>query len=151
MPKRFFNTFDDFKKNLHRYDASLIDYNGNSIPCIYINSNRYHDIIRKVAGKKLAVDVLLDLFHDSRHVFVDILMNYLDYGFDENYLFYANDMPQFFEALAKTGLIAIAPSNGETISEVNLLVIQLPRKDSAESAYNQMMEIINKANHSDKV
>ncbi len=108
MPKRFFNTFDDFKKNLHRYDASLIDYNGNSIPCIYINSNRYHDIIRKVAGKKLAVDVLLDLFHDSRHVFVDILMNYLDYGFDENYLFYANDMPQFFEALAKTGLIAIA-------------------------------------------
>ncbi|MGI0034019.1 MAG: hypothetical protein ACRD97_12225 [Nitrososphaeraceae archaeon] len=145
MPKRFFNTFDDFKKNLHRYDASLIDYNGNSIPCIYINSNRYHDIIRKVAGKKLAVDVLLDLFHDSRHVFVDILMNYLDYGFDENYLFYANDMPQFFEALAKTGLIAIAPSNGETISEVNLLVIQLPRKDSAESAYNQMMEIINKA------
>ncbi len=125
MPKRFFNTFDDFKKNLHRYDASLIDYNGNSIPFIYINSNRYHDIIRKVAGKKLAVDVLLDLFHDSRHVFVDILMNYLDYGFDENYLFYANDMPQFFEALAKTGLIAIAPSNGETISEVNLLVIQI--------------------------
>lgn len=151
MPKRFFNTLDDFKKNLHRYDASLIDYNGNSIPCIYINSNRYHDIIRKVAGKKLAVDVLLDLFHDSRHVFVDILMNYLDYGFDENYLFYANDMPQFFEALAKTGLIAIAPSNGETISEVNLLVIQLPRKDSAESAYNQMMEIINKAKYSDKV
>jgi hypothetical protein len=151
MPKRFFNTFDDFKKNLHRYDASLIDYNGSSIPCIYINSNRYHDIIREVAGKKLAVDVLLDLFHDSRHVFVDILMNYLDYGFDENYLFYANDMPQFFEALAKTGLIAIAPSNGETISEVNLLVIQLPRKDSAESAYNQMMEIINKAKHSEKV
>jgi hypothetical protein len=151
MPKRFFNTFDDFKKNLHRYDASLIDYNGSSIPCIYINSNRYHDIIREVAGKKLAVDVLLDLFHDSRHVFVDILMNYLDYGFDENYLFYANDMPQFFEALAKTGLIAIAPSNGETISEVNLLVIQLPRKDSAESAYNQMIEIINKAKQSEKV
>jgi len=151
MPKRFFNTFDDFKKNLHRYDASLIDYNGNSIPCIYINSNRYHDIIRKVAGKKLAVDVLLDLFHDSRQVFVDILMNYLDYGFDENYLFYANDMPQFFEALAKTGLIAIAPSNAEAISQVNLLVIQLPRKDSAEGAYNQMMEIINKAKHSDKV
>jgi hypothetical protein len=96
------------------------------------------------------VDVLLDLFHDSRHVFVDILMTYLDYGFDENYLFYANDMPQFFESLAKTGLIAIAPSNSETISQVNLLVIQLPRKDSAESAYNQMLEIINKAKHNDK-
>jgi hypothetical protein len=145
MPKRFFNSLDDFKKNLHRYDASLIDYNGNAIPCINIDSKRYDEIIRKVAGKKLAVDVLLDVFHDSKHVFVDILMTYLDYGFDENYLFFANEMPQFFEALAKTGLIAIAPSSTNSASQGNLLVIQLPRKDSAEEAYTQMMEIINKA------
>ena len=144
MPKRFFNSLDDFKKNLHRYDASLINYNGNAIPCINIDSKRYDEIIRKVAGKKLAVDVLLDVFHDSKHVFVDILMTYLDYGFDENYLFFANEMPQFFEALAKTGLIAIAPSSTENASHGNLLVIQLPRKDSAEGAYTQMMEIINK-------
>jgi hypothetical protein len=145
MPKRFFNSLDDFKKNLHRYDASLIDYNGNAIPCINIDSKRYDEIIRRVAGKKLAVDVLLDVFHDSKHVFVDILMTYLDYGFDENYLFFANEMPQFFEALAKTGLIAIAPSSTNSASQGNLLVIQLPRKDSAEGAYTQMMEIINKA------
>jgi len=145
MPKRFFNSLDDFKKNLHRYDASLIDYNGNAIPCINIDSKRYDEIIRKVAGKKLAVDVLLDVFHDSKHVFVDILMTYLDYGFDENYLFFANEMPQFFEALAKTGLIAIAPSSTDSASQGNLLVIQLPSKVSAEGAYTQMMEIINKA------
>jgi len=145
MPKRFFNSLDDFKNNLHRYDASLIDYNGNAIPCINIDSKRYDEIIRRVAGKKLAVDVLLDVFHDSKHVFVDILMTYLDYGFDENYLFFANEMPQFFEALAKTGLIAIAPSSTDSASQGNLLVIQLPRKDSAEGAYTQMMEIINKA------
>ncbi len=145
MPKRFFNTLDDFKKNLHGYDASLIDYNGNAIPCINIDSKRYDEIIRRVAGKKLAVDVLLDVFHDSKYVFVDILMTYLDYGFDENYLFFANEMPQFFEALAKTGLIAIAPSSTDNASNANLLVIQLPRKDSAEGAYTQMMEIINKA------
>jgi hypothetical protein len=144
MPKRYFYTLDDFKKNLHKYDASLIDYNENPIPCIHIDSKRYDEIIRKVAGKKLAVDVLLDLFHDSKHVFVDVLMTYLDYGFDENYLFYANKMPEFFEALAITGLIAIAPTDSESVSQGNLLVIQLPRKDSAESAYNQMMEIISK-------
>ena len=144
MPKRYFYTLDDFKKNLHKYDASLIDYNKSPIPCINIDSKRYDEIIRKVAGKKLAVDVLLDLFHDSKHVFVDILMTYLDYGFDENYLFYANKMPEFFEALAKTGLIAIAPTDTESVSQGNLLVIQLPRKDSAESAYNQMIEIISK-------
>ncbi|MGE5821568.1 MAG: hypothetical protein ACM31M_03165 [Nitrososphaerota archaeon] len=145
MPKRYFYTLDDFKKNLHKYDASLIDYNENPIPCIHIDSNRYDEIIRKVAGKKLAVDVLLDLFHDSKHVFVDVLMTYLDYGFDENYLLYANKMPEFFEALANTGLIAIAPTDSESVSQGNLLVIQLPRKDSAESAYNQMMEIISKS------
>jgi hypothetical protein len=144
MPKRYFYTLDDFKKNLHKYDTSLIDYNENPIPCIQIDSKRYNEIIRKVAGKKLAVDVLLDLFHDSKHVFVDVLMTYLDYGFDENYLFYANKMPEFFEALANTGLIAIAPTDSESVSQGNLLVIQLPRKDSAESAYNQMMEIISK-------
>ena len=116
MPKRFFNTLDDFKKNLHRYDASLIDYNGNAIPCINIDSKRYDEIIRRVAGKKLAVDVLLDVFHDSKYVFVDILTTYLDYRFDENYLFFANEMPQFFEALAKTGLIAIAPSSTDSTS-----------------------------------
>ena len=147
MPKRFFHTLDDFKKNLHEYDASLIDYNGNLIPCIQIDSNKYDEIIGKVAGKKLAVDVLLDLFHDSNHVFVDILMTYLDYGFDENYLFYANEMPQFFKALADTGLIAIAPSRTASAAQGNLLVIQLPRKDRAQNAYNQMMEIISKVKH----
>ena len=50
MPKRYFNTLDDFRNNLHKYDASLIDYNGNSIPCIQIESKRYDEIIRKVAG-----------------------------------------------------------------------------------------------------
>jgi hypothetical protein len=90
--------------------------------------------------------VLLDLFHDSRHVFVDVLMTYLDYGFDENYLFYANKMPEFFEALANTGLIAIAPSDSQSVSQGNMLVIQLPRKDGAQSVYNQIMEIVNKTN-----
>ena len=142
MPKRFFNTWEDFKNNLHRYDASLIDYNGYPIPCINIDSKRYEEIIIKVAGKKLAVDVLLDLFHDTKHVFVDIMTTYLDYGFDENYLLYANEMPQFFEALANTGMIAIAPETAQSASEGNLLVIQLPKKESALNAYNQIIGII---------
>jgi hypothetical protein len=144
MPKRHFYTLDDFRNNLHKLDASLIDYNGSPIPCIQIESKRYDEIIRTVAGKKLAVDVLLDLFHDTKHVFVDVLMTYLDYGFDENYLFYANKMPEFFKALANTGLIAIAPGDTQSVSQGNLLVIQLPRKDSAENAYDQIMEIITK-------
>ena len=99
MPKRYFHTLDDFRNNLHKYDASLIDYNGNPIPCVQIESRRYDEIIRKVAGRKLAVDVLLDLFHDSRHVFVDVLMTYIDYGFDENGygLAYCKKYESFFD------------------------------------------------------
>src|ERR1051325_4939408 len=142
MPKRFFNTLEDFRNNLHTYDASLIDYKGLPIPCISIDAKRYDEIIIKVAGKKLAVDVLLDLFHDTKHVFVDIMMTYLDYGFDENYFLYANKIPQFFEALENTGMIAIAPATAQSASEGNLLVIQLPKKESALNAYNQMISII---------
>jgi hypothetical protein len=39
-------------------------------------------------------------------------------------------------------LIAIAPSTTGTVSEGNLLVIQLPKKDNAMNAYNQMIGII---------
>jgi hypothetical protein len=51
-------------------------------------------------------------------------------------------MPQFFEALANTGMIAIAPATAQSASEGNLLVIQLPKKESALNAYNQMISII---------
>src|SRR5687767_15670735 len=56
---------DLFRSNLHKYDASLIEYNGNPIPCVQIESRRYDEIIRKVAGRKLAVDVLRSEEHTS--------------------------------------------------------------------------------------
>ncbi|MDQ3948601.1 MAG: hypothetical protein M3218_05690, partial [Thermoproteota archaeon] len=62
--------------------------------------------------------------------------------FEQNFLLYANDLVEFFEALAESGMISLAPDSQDYYSNSqNLFVIQLPKKDAAEHA----LEII-KAN-----
>jgi hypothetical protein len=65
---------------------------------------------------------------------VDIRLKFLDVGINENYLFYANDMLEFFEALSNTGLIALAPSLSHGSSDSNIFMIQLPKIEAAENA-----------------
>jgi hypothetical protein len=87
-----------------------------------------------IYGKKVAVDTLLDIFHDGQDVFVDVRFNFLDVGIKENYLFHANNMLEFFQALSDTGLISLAPSlSGGNSSHI--FMVQLPKRESAENAY----------------
>lgn len=130
-----FDTLDDFIKNIHKEGSALIDFNGNKVPCIYINSTRYDEIMNAIHGKKLAVDTLLNIFHNGYDVFVDVQLNFLNIGINENYLLYANDMLDFFEALSNTGLIALAPNLSIVPSSSNIFMIQLPKKEAAENAF----------------
>lgn len=132
---RPFDTLDDFVKNLHKEGSALIDFNRNKIPCIYINPARFHEIMNAIHGKKLAVDSLLNIFHNGYDVFVDVQLNFLNIGIKENYLLYANDMLGFFEALSNTGLIALAPNLSIVPSSSNIFMIQLPKKEAAENAF----------------
>jgi hypothetical protein len=135
MPKsRDFYTFDELANRLHKEGATLADFNGKKVPCIHIDAKRYDEIMTAIYGKKLAVDTLLDIFHDGQDVFVDIRLKFLDVGLNESYLFYANDMLEFFEALSNTGLIALAPSLSHGISNSNIFMIQLPKIEAAENA-----------------
>jgi hypothetical protein len=131
---RYFNTIDDFLKNLHKEGVALIDFNENKIPCVYVNPRRYNEIMNGIYGKKLAVDTLLNIFHDGRDVFVDIQLKFPNTALDENYLLHANDILEFFEALAHTGLIALAPDPSVTPNDSNVFMIQLPKKEPAENA-----------------
>lgn len=124
----------DFVENLHKEGTGLLDFDGRKIPCIYVDSKKYDAIIRDTYGKKLAVDTLLNIFHDGTHVFVDIEMKFLDLDIEEYFLVFANDMLEFFEALSKTGLIAIVPQN-EYYENRNILVIQIPKIELAEHAF----------------
>lgn len=132
--KRKFQTLKDFVENLHKEGTGLLNYDGNNVPCIYVDSKRYENIISSTYGKKLAVDTLLNIFHDGTHVFVDIQMKFLDSNREEYFLVFANEMLEFFEALSKTGLIAIVPQL-EYYGNQNIFVIQIPRIESAEKAF----------------
>jgi hypothetical protein len=134
QPRRKFQTLKDFNENLHKEGTGLVNYNGKNIPCIYVDLRRYENMIRRTYGKKLAVDTLLNIFHDGTHVFVDIEMKFLDLDIEEYFLVFANDMLEFFEALSKTGLIAIVPQN-EYYENQNIFVIQIPKIELAEQAF----------------
>ena len=132
--RRQFQTLKDFIENLHKEGTGLLNYDGNNVPCIYVDSKRYENIISSTYGKKLAVDTLLNIFHDGTHVFVDIQMKFLDSNREEYFLVFANEMLEFFEALSKTGLIAIVPQL-EYYGNQNIFVIQIPKIESAEKAF----------------
>ncbi|MGH9993094.1 MAG: hypothetical protein ACREBU_19260 [Nitrososphaera sp.] len=141
MPKRSFSTLEEFKAHLHQEGATLIEFSGRKVPCILISQKDYEDMLQKIFGKKVRADTMLDIFYDGKDVFVDIQIKFLDASFDQNYLLYANDMLEFFEALSESGLVAISPSSQSYTNSQNIFMIQLPKKDAAERA----LEII-KAN-----
>lgn len=144
MGRRQFSSIKDFTNNLHQGEISIVNFDGKPVPCIYIDNQRYREILAKVAGKKLAVDVLLDIFHDGKNVFVDINMNYQDYYIEENYLVYANDKKEFFQALATTGIIGLLPTNPSG-ADANIFMVQIPRLEAAKKAWEQINFIISKS------
>jgi hypothetical protein len=133
MPKRNFSTLEDFKANLHKEGATLVEFSGSKVPCILLSQKKYEEMLQKVYGKKVRADTLLDIFYDGRDVFVDVQIKFAGTDFEENYLLYANDMIEFFEALAESGLISLSPDSSYTNSQ-NVFMIQLPKKDAAEKA-----------------
>ena len=49
-------------------------------------------------------------------------------------MLYANNMVEFFEALAESGLVSFAPDSSAYTNSQNVFMIQLPKKDAAEKA-----------------
>lgn len=134
MPKRNFSTLEEFKAHVHREGASLMEFSGIRVPCILMNSKKYEQVLHNVYDRKVRADTLLDIFYDGQNVFVDIQVKILDTEFEQNFLLYANDMIEFFEALAESGMISLAPDSQEHSGSQNLFMIQLPKKDAAERA-----------------
>ena len=134
MPKRNFGTLDELKANLHRQGATLVELEAKKVPCILVSPQDYEDIMQKLYGKTVRAEPMLDIFHDGRHVFVDIQIKFVGSDYDKNYLFYANEMLEFFEALADSGLIAIAPDGRGYSSEERIFMIQLAKRDGVEKA-----------------
>ena len=134
MPKRNFSTLEEFKANLHTEGATLVEFSGSKVPCIMMSPKIYEQILHNVYDRKVRADTLLDIFYDGQDVFVDVQVKLLDTEFEQNFLLYANDMVEFFEALAESGMISFAPYSQDYLNSQNLFMIQLPKKDAAERA-----------------
>jgi hypothetical protein len=134
MPKRNFATLEEFKANLHQEGATLVEFSGGKVPCILVSPKKYEEMLGKVYGKKVSADTLLDIFYDGQDVFVDVNVKFAGTDFEENFLLYANDMLEFFDALAESGIMALGPSENTYANSQNVFMIQLPRKDAAERA-----------------
>lgn len=133
--RRSFKTIEDFILNLHKEGVGLTEFNGTKIPTIYIDALKYDHVIRKSYGKKVAVDTLLNIFHDQHDVFVDVQMTFLDLNVQMNFLLYANDLMDFFMFLSETGIIAIAPEPVSGGNSSNVFMIQLPKREQAVKAF----------------
>ena len=145
MRFRKFNDLKDFFTNLHKEGFGVIDYEGNKVPCIYLNKNAYENIIKKTFGKKYIVEVLLNIFYDGYYVFVDIQLEMINLGIEENFLIHANTSLEFFKCLYKNGLLAIIPIEYSTRNSSNLFMIQLPNKDKIENAIDIIRDNIERS------
>ena len=134
MPKRHLTTLPEFKSDLHREGATLVEFSGKKIPCLLISPREHDELLQRVYGKAVLAEPILDIFYDGREVFVDVQIKFAETDFDKNYLLYANGMLEFFEALAESGLLGIAPDTQAYSNSQNMFTIQLARKEPAEKA-----------------
>jgi len=126
---RQFSTLNDFLENIHKEGCGIIEYEGNKIACIYVQHSTYDNILKKSIGKKYVVDSLLNIFYDGNHVFVDVQLDFINLGMEENFLISANNSIEFFNVLSSSGLLAIIPHDNVNPSTSNIFMIQLPNKE----------------------
>lgn len=129
-------TNDELEKLLasaHK-EITMFDYNGTTIPCIIFEEKRFDELIRTITGKPLSVETNLNILQDGQgHVFVEISLNFSHGGISEKVLLYANKSFEFFEALAKTSMLALSSPHSE-YGKSNVFMIQLPKPERAINA-----------------
>ena len=129
--KKDLRTLEEFIANVHKLGYYLIEYSGVKVPCLLVDSFLFETILRTSYGKPNLTDTNLNIFDDGSHVFVNLNVNFLKTNLDFDFLLYANKTIDFFESLAASGMLGIAPHQ---TSRNNVFFVQLPKKDAAENA-----------------
>ena len=150
MKFRQFTTLNDLISNIHEQGFGVIEYANNKVPCIYVQQPLYDIIMEKCIGKKYVVDVLLNIFYDGHYVFVDIQLEFIDLGIEENFLVPGNTSMNFFDALNESGLLGIIPKSNGHISSSNIFLIQLPKKERISKAVDIIKSNLKQSNIKDE-
>jgi hypothetical protein len=147
---RQFTTLNDLISNIHEQGFGVIEYANNQVACIYVQQPLYDTIMEKCIGKKYVVDVLLNIFYDGNYVFVDIQLEFIDLGIEENFLVPGNTSMNFFDALNESGLLGIIPKSNGHISSSNIFLIQLPKKERISKAVDIIKSNLKQSNIKDE-
>lgn len=150
MKFRQFTTLNDLISNIHEQGFGVIEYANNKVACIYVQQPLYDTIMEKCIGKKYVVDVLLNIFYDGNYVFVDIQLEFIDLGIEENFLVPGNTSMNFFDALNESGLLGIIPKSNGHISSSNIFLIQLPKKERISKAVDIIKSNLKQSNIKDE-
>ena len=127
---------DELKKLLDRVHKSItiFKYNANQVPCIILSEKRFTEIMDEIAGKPISVDTNLNILQNNLgNVFVEISLDFSQGGINEKILLNANESLDFFEALAKTSMLAISSPHSQ-VGQENVFMIQLPKPEKAINA-----------------
>ena len=119
--------------NVHK-EVIMFDYNGAKVPCLIFDEKQFDSMMKAVAGKPTSVETDLNILQDGQgHVFVEILLSFSHGGIGQKFLLYANKSLEFFEALAKTSMLALSSPHSE-YGKSNVFMIQLPKPERAINA-----------------
>ena len=126
-------------------DFILFDFNGKKVPCVILEETRFDNIMKSVAGKPVSVETNLNILQDGLgHVFVRVTLAFSQRGVvNQEFLLYANESLEFFEALAESSMLALSSPHSEYGSS-NVFMIQLPKPERAISALEIIKKGLNK-------
>jgi len=125
------NTLEEFIASVHKLGYYLVEHSGVKVPCLLVEPSLFDTIMKSSYGKANLIDTNLNIYDDGNHVFVNLNVNFLKTDLNFDFLLYANETIDFFESLAASGMLGIAPHQS---SNNNVFFIQLPKKDNAENA-----------------
>lgn len=141
--RKKYSSYDDFYANLHTRGASLVEFDNRKVPCIYVGNEEFRKFVSYALGQKMAVDTNLDIYHNERDVFVQVNLKILDAEVEYSFLFHANEMLSFFEAMLDSALLVLSVADPPLVSE-NIFAIQLPKKERLEEAFQIISKYANR-------
>ena len=134
---------DELKRFLDQVHPGIttFDFDGKETPCIELEEKKYDEMLSKVAGQSLSINTDLNILQDGLgNVFVEVTLTFSIGDIVEKFLVNAKTDFAFFEALAKTSMLALS-SPKSNYGKDNVFMIQLPRPEKAQDA----LEIIKDA------
>jgi len=134
---------DELKRFLDQVHPGIttFDFDGKETPCIELDEKKYDEMLSKVAGQPLSINTDLNILQDGLgNAFVEVTLTFSIGNIVEKFLVNAKTDLTFFEALAKTSMLALS-SPKSNYGKDNVFMIQLPRPEKAQDA----LEIIKSA------